>query len=601
MHSRKLIYHVFPANILVTIGAMLALIWYGSSTLQQFYIDETRSSLLARAHSIEEQIQQLLTDENLPHLRQFIRRVANKTSSRITLVRSDGLVVSDSLKDPGTMDDHKNRPEFLQAVELGQGSSMRFSKTVGEQMLYVAIPLYGPGVEEKKSLRGILRISVSVAKLEQTVSKVKKDMGLAMAVVVIAAALVTIFVSRRITEPLEEMTRGAERFAVGEFSPHLIPPEHVATEIATLSQALNSMADQLKDRIATILHQKNELQTVLDSMLAAVLTVDSDDRLISLNSSASTLLGLDKKRSVGQPVQSLIRNFDLLQMLEGAHNSGKAVDNEIEMGANGDNLFLHANCVHLYDENNQSFGLLLVLHDVTRLRLLEKMRKDFVANVSHELKTPITSIKGYVETVLDDGLEDRENSIRFLEIALKKANQLNSIIDHLLLLSRIEQQAEVEEIERHLENLQSILEEAVQSCSALAGEKQIALRLDCPETLFVNAHVVLLEQAVVNLIVNAVRYSSEGSEVLIHAERKTVDGRSMTSIVVQDFGAGIGEEHLPRLFERFYRSDRARSKKLGGTGLGLAIVKHIAQAHMGDVDIKSKLGEGTSVSIHLPG
>lgn len=564
-------------------------------------MNETKSSLLARVYSIEDQIQQLLVEEDFPVLNEFIQRVARKTSSRITLVCSDGVVISDSLTDTETMDDHKNRPEFLEAVERGQGSSVRFSKTVGEKMLYVAIPLYRQGIEEKNKIHGMLRISVSVSKLEQTLLKVKKDMALAMVVVVIAAVLVTIFVSRLITGPLEEMTKGAERFAVGEFTPHLLPPDNVATEIATLSHALNSMADQLKDRIVIILHQRNELQTVLDSMLAGVLTVDSDDRLISLNSSASELLGIDSKKNVGRPVQELIRNIDLLQLLESAHESGQAVEDEIEIVLNGDNLFLLANCVHLYDENNNSFGLLLVLHDVTRLRLLEKVRNDFVANVSHELKTPITSIKGYIETVLDDELKDREHSIRFLEIALKKANHLNAIIDHLLLLSRIELQSEVEKIELHLENLKPILEEAIHSCTPSAEEKNIALRLDCPDSLFVNTHVIFLEQAVVNLIINALRYSPEGNEILVRAERKTTEERSQVTIVVQDFGVGISKEHLPRVFERFYRSDKTRSKKLGGTGLGLAIVKHIAHAHKGGVDIESELGKGTSVSINLPG
>ena len=601
MRSRKLIYHIFPATILITIGAMLALIWYSSSTIHRFYFDETRSSLLARARSIEEQVQQLLGEKNFPALDGFIRRVARKTSSRITLVSPEGLVISDSLADPETMDNHHNRPEFLEAAERGQGSSVRFSKTIGEKMLYVAIPLFKEGEEEKKTIQAMLRISVSVSRLEQTVSKVKKDMTLAMIVVLIAAALVTVFVSRLITGPLEEMTKGAERFAVGKFTPHLVSPAHVATEIATLCHALNSMADQLQDRIVTILQQRNELQTVLDSMQAAVLTVDSDDRLISLNSSASELLGIDSGRSKGKPVQELIRHIGLLQLLERVHENVQGVEDEIELSLNGNDMFLLANCVHLLDEKESSIGLLLVLHDVTRMRLLEKMRKDFVANVSHELKTPITSIRGYVETVLDDELEDREHSIRFLKIALKKTNHLNAIVDHLLLLSRIEQQTGVEKIELHPDKLKPILEEAIHSCTPRAAEKDIALQLECPERLVANVHTVLLEQAVVNLIINAVRYSHHGSEIQIRAKRKTVGKQSQISIVVQDFGVGIGEDHLPRIFERFYRSDKARSRKLGGTGLGLAIVKHIAQAHMGSVDIRSELGKGTSVFIHLPG
>ncbi len=601
MQSRKLIYHIFPANILVTVGAMLALIWYGAANLQHFYMDESKTSLLARAYSIESQVNQLLAENDVTAIHSFIQKIAKKTSSRITLIDAIGHVISDSLKNPDEMDDHKNRPEFLEARSRGHGSSVRFSKTVGEKMLYVAIPLYLDGDEEKKQIEGMLRVSVSVAKLEKTLDRVKKDMGIAMLVVIFAAALITIYVSRRISVPLEEMTAGAERFAVGQFSPPLMPPDNVATEIATLSQTLNSMAGQLQDRISTILHQRNEVQIVLDSMLAAVLTIDSNDTLVSLNASAAELLSLDHGSSVGKSVQELIRNIDLLQLIERAHKSGKAVESEIEIqNSSGQSLFLVTNCVHLYDENKELFGLLLVLHDVTRLRLLEKMRKDFVANVSHELKTPITSIKGYVETVLDDDLNDQENSRRFLEIVLKKSNQLNAIIDDLLLLSRIEQQEETSKILLQLGDLCPVLHEAIHSCSPQASLKQIDLQLDCPEKLFVNIHGTLLEQAMVNLIMNSVKYSDEGNSILINAKRELIHDQLKIVISVQDFGVGIETEHLPRLFERFYRSDKARSRKLGGTGLGLAIVKHIAQAHKGDVLVVSEYGKGTTVTILLP-
>lgn len=601
MQSRKLIYHIFPANILVTIGAMLALIWYGSVNLQKFYMDETRTSLLARAYSIESHLGELFAENDVAAIHDFVQQIAKKTSSRITLIDVEGQVVSDSLKNPETMDDHKNRPEFLEARTEGHGSSVRFSKTVGEKMLYVAIPLYRDGAEKKAKIIAMLRVSVSVAKLEKTLDRVKKDMALAMLVVIFAAGLVTIYVSRRISVPLEEMTSGAERFAVGTFSPHLIPPDHVPTEIATLSQALNSMADQLQGRISTILYQRNEVQTVLDSMLAAVLTIDSNDALVSLNSSASKLLGLEQERSVGKSVHELIRNIDLLQLIERAHKSGDAVESEVEITkSSGDSLFLLTNCVHLYDENKESFGLLLVLHDVSRLRLLEKMRRDFVANVSHELKTPITSIKGYVETVLDDELKDKENSRRFLQIVLKKSNQLNAIIDDLLLLSRIEEQEETSNILLQYRDLQPVLSEAIYSCTHQARLKQIDLQLNCPESLFVNIHETLIEQAMVNLIMNAVTYSEENSAIIVSAGREMIKDTFQIVIKVQDFGVGIEKEHLPRLFERFYRSDKARSRKLGGTGLGLAIVKHITQVHKGDVVVVSEPGKGTTVSLYLP-
>jgi len=601
MQSSKLIYHIFPANILVTVGAMLALIWYGSLNLQNFYMDESKTSLLARAYSIESQVGQLLAENDLAGIHEFTQNIAKKTASRITLIDTVGTVISDSLKDPAKMDDHKNRPEFIEARSKGHGTSVRFSKTVGEKMLYVAIPLYREAAKEKNKIRGMLRVSVSVSKLEKTFARVKKDMGIAMLVVIFTAGLITIYVSRRISVPLEEMTAGAERFAVGQFSPPLMPSDHMATEIATLSQALNSMAGQLQDRISTILHQRNEVQTVLDSMLAAVLTIDSNNVLISLNSSASELLNLDHGSSAGKSVQELIRNIDLLQLIERAHKSGEAVESEIEIQkSSGNSLFLVTNCVHLHDEEKGSFGLLLVLHDVTRLRTLEKMRRDFVANVSHELKTPITSIKGYVETILDDKLSDRENSLRFLEIVLKKSNQLNAIIDDLLLLSRIEQQEETSTILLQLGNLYLVMNEAIYSCTPQAKLKQIDLQLDCPENLFANIHETLLEQAMMNLIMNSVKYSSEGSSILVSAQRELINDQLKIAIRVQDFGVGIETEHLPRLFERFYRSDKARSRKLGGTGLGLAIVKHIAKAHKGDVFVVSKLGNGTTVTLLLP-
>ena len=601
MHSRKLIYHLFPANILVTVGAMLALIWYGSATLQNFYMDETRTSLLARAYSIESELGRLLADGEISHVREFVTKIAKKTSSRITLVDKEGVVISDSLRNPELMDDHTNRPEFLDAVVEGQGFSVRFSKTVGEQMLYVAIPLYNEEGQKSSGIAGMLRVSVSVAKLEETIQRVKKDMVIAMLVVIFAAALLTIYVSRRISVPLEEMTAGAERFALGQFSPNLQPPDHVATEIATLSHALNSMADQLQNRISTILHQRNEVQTVLDSMLAAVLTINTDNVLVSLNESAADLLNLERGSSVGKSIQELVRNIDLLQLIDQARLTGEAAESEIEIVQGTDSLFLLTNCVHLYDANKKSFGLLLVLHDVTRLRLLEKLRKDFVANVSHELKTPITSIRGYVETVLDDKLKDKKNARKFLKIVLKKSNQLNAIIDDLLLLSRIEQQEEAAKIELQLVDLAPLCDEVIHSCSPHASKKEIHVELDCPDNIFVTIHETLLEQAMVNLIMNAIKYSHVGGDVVVKVERQMVDSKPNVVIAVQDFGVGIEKEHLPRLFERFYRSDKARSRKLGGTGLGLAIVKHIMQVHGGDVTIASEPGQGTTVSMYIPG
>jgi len=599
--SRKLIYQIFPANILVTVGALLAVIWYGSSTLKAFYIDETEKSLSDRAYAIEDLFTTFLVQGDINKLEELTRKIGRKSSTRITCILPSGKVVADSAKNATQMDNHTNRPEIRKALTQQEvGSSVRFSRTIGERMLYVAIPLYDINTASKKKIIGVLRLSISVARMEATLSKVKKEVAMGILLVICIAAALTIYVSHRITNPLEEMTKGAERFAVGRFSPRLMPPPHVSSEIYALSQALNSMAAQLQERISTILRQRNELQTFLDSMLAGVITVDLDEKMISINDAASKLLDIQIENSIGKPIQDSIRNFDILGIIQKTLKDGETIEEEMTYIEDGVQYLLLANSIPLYDEEKNRFGALLVLNDITKLRRLENIRSDFVANVSHELKTPITTIKGYVETILDDSLEDRENAIRFLETVLKKANHLNAIIDDLLVLSRMEKQQEENAIRLSDMNLKPVLEEVIHTCSLKAREKDIQLKLKCSEELLIKINDVLLEQAIVNLVINSIKYSPEKSTILIRAKQKTIDETPKVVITVKDSGVGISEEHLPRLFERFYRSDKARSRKLGGTGLGLAIVKHITQAHNGTVHIKSKEGKGTSVHLVLP-
>ena len=250
----------------------------------------------------------------------------------------------------------------------------------------------------------------------------------------------------------------------------------------------------------------------------------------------------------------------------------------------------------LYDEDQRQIGALIVMNDVTQLRRLETLRRDFVANVSHELKTPITSIKGFVETLQEGQVDDPQQMQHFLDIIARQADRLNAIIEDLLLLSRVEQQAEHANIQFEEANLSAVLQAARQMCEEKADVRQIQLHIDCSSTLFLNMAPALIEQALINLIDNAIKYSEDGTSIHINVE-KTEDE---VVINVQDQGYGIAQEHLPRLFERFYRVDVSRSRKLGGTGLGLAIVKHIVQAHGGSVRVTSSLGEGSTFSLYLP-
>jgi two-component system phosphate regulon sensor histidine kinase PhoR len=263
---------------------------------------------------------------------------------------------------------------------------------------------------------------------------------------------------------------------------------------------------------------------------------------------------------------------------------------------NAGDRWLHVHGTTLHDGEHQRIGALVVLHDTTRLRRLENVRRDFVANVSHELRTPVTSIKGFVETLLDGAMDDPESTRRFLRIILRQANRLNAIIEDLLTLSRIERGTEEVTIELGEDSVGEVLQAAIEMCQQSAADKGISLHLDCPPTLRLRMNAHLLEQAVVNLVGNAVKYSEPGSTVHIGACQ---DGGDIV-IQVKDRGCGIEAKHLPRLFERFYRVDKARSRELGGTGLGLAIVKHIALAHRGAVEVESAVGHGSTFSIRLP-
>jgi two-component system phosphate regulon sensor histidine kinase PhoR len=313
------------------------------------------------------------------------------------------------------------------------------------------------------------------------------------------------------------------------------------------------------------------------------------------------MFGVDREKSEGRLIQEVIRNVDLHKQIERILHTGISFEDEIilDSTANG-NTYLQTNVVSLQGHDSKSQGALIVLNDVTRLRKLESMRSDFVANVSHELKTPITSIRGYVETMLDGALDDREDSEKFLEIVLRQSGQLEEIIDDLLALSRIERHTNEAEVSFETRYLKPVLEEALDVCASKAEKNHVEMVLDCPDELNLKLNQTLLEQAVVNLLVNAVTYSEAGQQIVLRAAEYEEGGRLQTAISVIDHGIGIGEKHLPRLFERFYRSDRARSRKAGGTGLGLAIVKHIVQAHGGRVEVQSAIGEGSTFTLILP-
>lgn len=419
------------------------------------------------------------------------------------------------------------------------------------------------------------------------------------------ALAVGFFISRRVTRPVTEMQAIAHRMAEGEFDQRA--PVTGSDEIAELGRTLNLMAGSLKEKIRDLEGERAKVGAILDSMVEGVIALDHRGRILLMNPGARSIFDLRRQRVEGRPFLEVVRHkalFDLIEACQAA-SVGETCRREVELGPpTGRTLEAHASCVAFAPEGR---GILLVLHDITDLRRLERVRTEFVANVSHELRTPLTSIRGYLETLLDGALEEPANARRFLEVAHTHAERLSRLVDDLLQLSDIETGKVI--LHPAPIGLHEIAADVAAIFESQAAQKSLVLLNHVPPDLYVQADRDRLIQILVNLVDNAVKYTPEGGQVLISARGVTAvplpskgegGGASFVEVAVADTGSGIPSTDLPRITERFYRVDKARSRQLGGTGLGLAIVKHLVQAHGGELWIESELGKGTTLCFTLP-
>ena len=596
--QKKLFWQIFPATLIIILFSILAVGWYSSYSVDDFYIKESAADLINRANLVKSTVVDLLEAGKKEELHRFTIESGRASETRITVIAGDGTVLADTKENPASMDNHRLRPEINEAFNGTPGISLRFSNTLGERMLYSAIPItFNPyeGNENKSvSSTAVLRLSMPITAIDAALSVLNIKLIFGSIIAVLIAFLVTLFVSRNISRPLEEMTKRAEYYSKGDFSQRTMMKKLTASyEVATLAAAMDRMADQLDDKINTIVNQRNQLETVFSSMVEAVFAVDRDEKIVSINTAAAEMFKVERSEVQGCLVQEVIRNAAIHEQIQQVLLTEKPMQEEVVLTNSTGERYLQTNAVALRSRTDSDFGVLVVLNDVTRLRRLEKVRSDFVANVSHELRTPITSIRGYVETLLEGALDDKENAKKFLVTVLRQSEQLSEIIDDLLALSRIEEGARSREMSFERQPLLPVLQDVIQTCLHKAREKEVLIELDCPDDIELKINRTLFEQAIVNLLINGITYSDHGGRVIIEAKRLIEVAPQHVEIRVIDNGVGIAKEHLPRLFERFYRSDKARNRKSGGTGLGLSIVKHIAQIHQGSVDVKSKLGEGS--------
>ena len=586
MARKRLIWNLFPSYLLITLVSLLAVTWYASRSWRQFYLTETAGDLETRARLVETHLRGKLAAGGQT-IDTLCKELGRLTITRLTVILPSGAVAGDTDEDPARMDNHGDRPEIQAAMKGGVGVSTRFSFTLGHDMMYVAVP-----VREQDRVVGVVRAALPMAAIAQALKALYFRIAIGAVGIVLMMAILSLFISRRLTRPLEDLTRGARRFARGDLGRKL--PVPASEELGSLAEAMNHMAAQLEDRIRTLIRQGQEQEAILASMVEGVLALDKEGRLITINRAGARMLRVNPEAVQNLTIQEVVTNPELRWFVNRLLSAQESIEGEVTLKTDQRVLQVHGTA--LRDAEGMVIGTLVVFHDITHLRRLETARRDFAANVSHELKTPITSIKGFVETLLAGALKEPENAEKFLRIIAQQTDRLHEIIDDLLSLSRIEQEAERHQIAFARGNLKEVLQAAGQVCEAKAAAKNIGIDVTCPDTLRTNFNAPLLEQALVNLIDNAVKFSPANSTVRVEAQETGAE----IIIRVMDQGDGIPPEHLDRIFERFYRVDAGRSRKVGGTGLGLAIVKHIAQAHGGRVTVSSTPGEGSTFSIIIP-
>ncbi|MEK0316321.1 two-component system histidine kinase PnpS [Cohnella sp. 56] len=530
------------------------------------------------------------------YLQAQARRFKALADMRVTYIAPDGQVLGDSDHEPATMDNHAGREEVREALASGLGKSIRHSGTLNENMLYVA---YAVRSEQSGQTVGIIRLAMSLSAVERNLDRMWMALALGLLAVFALAALVSYRVAHSITRPLERMTSAAKRMAAMDYTIRV--PDAGRDEIGELGRALGAMAANLQDHMSEIRRNELHLQSVLDHMISGVVMIGPDGRIRVYNRSAELLLGSLARERVGRSYTEAKQQYELLQLIRAGFETGEPIHEELTVYYPEERL-LELHLVPIPMDDDIAPGLLLVLQDVSAIRRLERMRSEFVANVSHELKTPVAAVKGFAETLLAGAVDDPETARSFLKIIHDESDRLNRLIGDILELSKIESRRSP--LQFSPIDLKSFLERHLEFLGPEAAKKEIALELAVPEELFIEADEDRLGQIVLNLLQNGISYTPEGGRVKVQAAivepGEGEDSEERVRIAVSDTGIGIPKKDLPRIFERFYRVDKARSRSSGGTGLGLSIVKHLVELHHGAIRVESTVGTGSTFIIELP-
>ncbi|HEY7129252.1 MAG TPA: ATP-binding protein [Nitrospira sp.] len=536
----------------------------------------------------------------MPRLQTIVRELSHRARARVTLVDASGRVLADSAvrdDDLASVENHRTRPEIEQAIATGAGTDLRASHTTGERTLYRAIRLDGP----ERSTTLYLRLGLPMTALDQELATLKRNLTLAFGSAFLIAVALSIWLARSLTKPLSDMAAAARQLAGGNLAMHI--ETSARDEVGLLAHTLNHMTEELRSKVEELSEDRSQLLAMLTSMVEGVMVLDSKGRILQVNPAWERMFGVTRAEARGRHSSDVFAHQKLNALVSGVLAARAGQEAEIVL-TNGRCLNVEAS-VAGGEEDNEACAV-LVFHDITELRRLENIRKDFVANVSHELRTPLTSIKGYVEALLDGGKDDPETSVRFLDIILKQSDRLNLILEDLLQLSKIESgQVQFKQEPLHIG---SVVDRTIAMIKPLADKKQHRLKAQVDAELpLISGDQERLVQVLANLLDNAIKYTPERGQITVSARRVPVSARPTADelrdgveLTVTDTGIGIPEKDRPRVFERFYRVDKARSRELGGTGLGLAIVKHIVEGHGGQIRVEGNVPNGSRFVVRLP-
>jgi len=575
---RKLRWRIALPYVALILVATLGLTVYISDQVRQVRLADLEAQLLADARLLADGAAPLLQEKADPQvLDGLARRWAAALEARVTVIGADGVVLGESHEDRTQMDNHLLRPEVRQALKAGQGSSVRPSATLGYEMMYVAVPIRnGPG-----QVLGIMRVALPVAEIEANVNRLRRSIVLAGLATALAATLLAVFLAGRMTEPLRQLTAVAGRLAAGDLNARLFSSRR--DEVGQLTAAFNHMADRLREQMTSLAEERGRLTTVLDHMADGVLITDREGQVQLINAAAARLLNTDEQRALGRSFAQVAPHYPLIELWKRCREQGGEQTDTVEISRHG--LFLQAIITPFAEAEAQ--GYLIILQDLTRIRRLETVRRDFISNISHELRTPLAGLKALVDTLRGGAIKNPPAARRFLKRMDAEVDALTQMVEELLELSRIESgQAPLRLTPTPVAEVVIPPVDRLRPQAERAGlELTISLPPDLPPVL---ADVERARQVLTNLVHNAIKFTPSGGRVTVAAQT-AAEGMLFS---VQDTGVGIAAEDLPRIFERFYKADRARSG--GGTGLGLAIARHIVQGHGGRIWAESVAGQGST-------